>query len=389
MDIEKKHIKENLTKELKKLISFDTSFPPGDTTDISNYIYQILNDCGYTVALYENEKGLVNIVAEMGKGPPSLVLNTHLDTVGPGKLENWNHNPFDPKVSTDNLSGLGAVNCKGSGAVQLWVAKQIAKKGGPLHGNVTFSFVADEENLGPNGTAFLRKLKAICPDILILGAPTNNSLIIEERGVLWVEIVTSGKSAHAGEPQFGDNAINRMVRICNHLEKEMSKRLGKREIRGMRSTINFGKIEGGINTNVVPNLCRTEIDRRLLPTEDYNNSFDEMLEIIENCTESKKYCTVRKLRGTNGFSGKKDSVIVKNISKSYREIVGRPIKFSNAIGVSDGRYFSDDDIEIVSFGPGIDKEGHSANESIDISTMTESALVLEKAIGYILGYNKY
>jgi len=114
-----------------------------------------------------------------------------------------------------------------------------------------------------------------------------------------------------------------------------------------------------------------------------------MLEIIENCTESKIYCSVKKLRGTNGFSGKKDSVIVKNISKSYREIVGRPIKFSNAIGVSDGRYFSDDDIEIVSFGPGIDKEGHSANESIVISTMTESALVLENAIGYILGYNKY
>ena len=69
-----------------------------------------------------------------------------------------------------------------------------------------------------------------------------------------------------------------MVRICNHLEKEMSKRLRKREIRGMRSTINIGKIEGGINTNVVPNFCRTEIDRRLLPTEDYNNSFDEMME---------------------------------------------------------------------------------------------------------------
>tara|TARA_B110000438_G_scaffold137168_1_gene132525 strand:+ start:664 stop:831 length:168 start_codon:yes stop_codon:yes gene_type:complete len=48
--------------------------------------------------------------------------------------------------------------------------------------------------------------------------------------------------------------------------------------------------------------------------------------------------------------------------------------------------FSDDDIEIVSFGPGIDKEGHSANESIVLSTMTDSALVLENAIGSILGY---
>ena len=128
------------------------------------------------------------------------------------------HNPFEATFDGKMLYGLGAANCKGSGVVQLWVARKIAKKGGPVKGQVTFTFVTDEESLSSNGTAFLREKKAISPDILLLGAPTNNSIIIEERGVLWVEIITTGKSAHAGEPYFGENAINMMIRICDHLD---------------------------------------------------------------------------------------------------------------------------------------------------------------------------
>jgi len=385
---EKNLLKDDLSKELKKLISFDNSFPPGKTEEISNYIYEVLLASGYKVKLYENEKGLVNVVAEMGEGSPSVVFNTHIDTVGPGKIENWDHDPFDAKIDSKKLYGLGAVNCKGSGAVQIWLAKQIAKKGGPSNGKISFTFVTDEENLGPNGTSFLREIGAIKPDILILGAPTNNSLIIEERGVLWIEIITTGKSAHAGEPHLGENAIVRMIKICNHLEKEMKKNLNNRKIRGMRSTINIGKIEGGVNTNVVPNLCRLEIDRRLLPKEDNDDAFDEIKTIFESCDESRKNSSIKKIRGTNGFSGDKNYLIVQKISQSHKEILGNQIEFINSIGVSDGRYFSGDEIEIVCFGPGKDSEGHSANESIEIKSMVESALILEKSISKILGYKK-
>ena len=388
MFTEKKSLKDDLSNELKNLISFDTSFPPGKTVEISNYIYNNLSACGYKVMLHENEKGLVNVIAEMGKGSPSVVFNTHIDTVGPGKIENWDHDPFDAKIDSKKLSGLGAVNCKGSGAVQIWLAKQVAKNGGPSNGKITFTFVTDEENLGPNGTAFLREIGAIKPEILILGAPTNNSLIIEERGVLWIEIVTTGKSAHAGEPHLGENAIVRMIKICNHLEKEMKKKLHNRKIRGMRSTINIGKIEGGVNTNVVPNLCRVEIDRRLLPKEDNDEAFNEIKTIFESCEESRKNSSIKKIRGTNGFSGNKNFLIVKKISQSYKEILGNQIEFINSIGVSDGRYFSGEEIEIVCFGPGKDSEGHSANESIETKSMIECALILEKSISKILGYKK-
>ena len=168
----------------------------------------------------------------------------------------------------------------------------------------------------------------------------------------------------------------------------MTKKLQNRKIRGMRSTLNIGKFEGGVNTNVVPNLCRVEIDRRLLPKEDNDEAFDEIKNIFESCLEAKQYSSIRKIRGTNGFSGDKNYLIVQKISESYKEILDHKIKFINSIGVSDGRYFSGDEIEIVCFGTGLDKEGHSANESIEIESMVDSALILEKSISKILGYKK-
>ena len=46
--------------------------------------------------------------------------------------------------------------------------------------------MTDEENLGPDGTKYLRKIKAIKPHTLILGAPTNNNVIIEKEGCFLV-----------------------------------------------------------------------------------------------------------------------------------------------------------------------------------------------------------
>ena len=49
------------------------------------------------------------------------------------------------------------------------------------------------------------------------------------------------------------------------------------------------------------------------------------------------------------------------------------MKFLNATGVSDGRYYADDGIEIINFGPGSGAQGHAANESVPIAEMVEAA----------------
>ena len=164
------------------------------------------------------------------------------------------------------IYGLGANNCKGSAAVHLWLAGEIAHLGGPARGSLVFVLAGDEERLGPEGTAFLREEGIIEPDALVLGAPTENQIIIEERGVLWLEIETTGRAAHGGDPAAGDNAILRMMRLVERLRTELGPALATRRRGEKVSTMNVGTIHGGENPNVVPTAARPASTAACCPT---------------------------------------------------------------------------------------------------------------------------
>ena len=137
-----------------------------------------------------------NVVARMGRGTPSIVFNAHADTVAVADRNAWKTAPLTATVIEDRVYGLGAGNCKGSMAVQIWLAEEIARRDGPRTGEVVFTFVGDEENLGPDGLAYLRETSVVKPDVLICGAQTQLQAITEERGVLWVELTATGQFRH-------------------------------------------------------------------------------------------------------------------------------------------------------------------------------------------------
>ncbi len=372
---------------LKELISIPTAYPSGNTLQMAAYLSKTFSAMGYATETHAAVPGLDNVVARIGSGSPSLVFNVHVDTVDAGDLSLWSRPPLEATVEGSHVFGLGSANCKGSGAVQLWLAKEIAQRGGPAKGEVVFTFVTDEESLGPNGMCFLRDQGIVKPDLLLLGAPTDNSLITTERGVLWVEVTTIGHPAHAGQPEDGDNAILRMLRIINRLDGEMSSRLSQRIDGDMRSTINIGKLQGGKNTNVVPSKCIAQIDRRILPSETVDQAFTEVVSIINSAGEPDETVFVEQLRGTNGFRGDISGPLVTSLSDAISAVTGSPATFSTAIGVSDGRYFADDGIEIVNFGPGIGSDGHASNESVSIDSLSTSALILDQAFDNLIGYS--
>ena len=377
----------NILRYLQGLIAIPSAYPPGDTSRIARYIAEELSAMGYDTGTHSCLPGLDNVVASIGSGSPELVFNVHIDTVDPGDLALWSRPPFEATIARDSVYGLGAANCKGSGAVQLWLAGEIARRGGPARGKVTFTFVADEESLGPNGMSYLREKGIVSPDMLLLGAPTDNTLIVAERGVLWVAIRTTGKPAHAGQPEDGDNAILRMIRVLSHFEREMTARIAGRGDNGMQSTMNIGTLHGGRNTNVVPSDCIVEIDRRLLPYETVDQAYAEIVSIVESVEEPADTVFVERLRGTNGFDAGKGGQLVSCLSQSIYAVTASAPTYSTAIGVSDGRYFAGDDIEIVNFGPGVGSEGHAVDESVSIKSLHESAEILDDSFSKLIGYS--
>lgn len=380
-------MKKELVSILSDLIALPSPYPPGTSVEICAYAAKRLKKAGYKVEIATHKKGVDNVVARMkGKAKgPVIAFNANVDTVGVGERANWKTDPFKAVVKGGLVYGLGAGNCKGSMAVQLWLAEEIARRGGPKKGELIFTFVADEENLGPEGMEYLRKSGKVRPDALILGAQTENNLIVAERGVMWAKVTTRGRAAHAGNPGAGDNAILRMMRLMTALQSYYDKALKPRVSGAMKSTVNIGMFHGGHNTNVVPSACTVEIDRRLLPNEKVKDAFAELKRVIDGAGEPKGDYKVEFLTGTNGFFAPENGKTVAAFESAVKQKTGRKVKFLNATGVSDGRYYADDRIEIINFGPGSGVQGHAANESVPIAEMVEAAEIQLDVVNRLLG----
>jgi acetylornithine deacetylase/succinyl-diaminopimelate desuccinylase family protein len=382
-----KKMQSELVAILSDLIALPSPYPPGTSVEICAYTAKRLRKAGYKVEIATHKKGVDNVVARMrGKGKgPVIAFNAHVDTVGVGERANWKSDPYKALVKGGLVYGLGAGNCKGSMAVQIWIAEEIARRGGPASGELVFTFVADEENLGPEGMEYLRKSGKVRPDALILGAQTENNLIVAERGVMWARLTTKGRAAHAGNPAAGDNAILRMMRLVGALSSYYEKALKSRVTGAMKSTVNIGMFHGGHNTNVVPSACTVEIDRRLLPNEKVKDAFKELKKVVDGVGEPKSMYAVEFLTGTNGFFAPENGAAVGAFEAAVKAHSGRKVKFLNATGVSDGRYYADDGIEIINFGPGSGVQGHAANESVPIAEMVDAAHIQLDVVKRLLG----
>ena len=370
----KKNIQKELLNLLKELVKIDTCYPPGSSKDFGNFVNSYLKDSGLEVKSFGVNEEKINIVASNYKGlKKSIVFNSHIDTVRP-ILSEWKSDPYGLKIEKDYSYGLGAVNCKGSAAVHLYLAKNFKRLFPEIRENVVFTFVTDEENLGPDGTEYLRKSKIIQPHTLILGAPTNNNFVVEERGVFWVEVNVLGKTSHAGEPHKGRNSIEKSAKIIGELSSKFKKELKQYDVGTHKSTINIGIVSGGENVNVVPSKTNIIIDRRITHKEDVKKAFTELKNFIFKID---KFAKIKFLTGTNPFKSNKSNIYLKELSNSKEVITGKKPKFLSSVGVSDGRYFADDNVNIINIGPGTGSEGHKSNEKLINKDLLDYFFILE------------
>ena len=360
-------MREELCSLLAELVAIPSTYPPGDTSRIAEHCAALLAKEGYAVELANG-----NALARLGRGAPSVVFNAHADTVDVGERSAWRTDPFKATLIDGRIHGLGACNCKSSMAVHLWLAREIARAGGPKRGELVFTFVGDEENLGPNGLARLRREKAVRPDVLVVAAQTRNRLVLEERGVMWVRITTRGKAAHAGAPHTGESAILKMWDVIDALDRLPTRTSASEH----RSTLSIGRIRGGENINVVPDQCVIELDRRILPEDDFEACFEELNRVARGAGAAE----VELLTGTPGFSAPQDGAGARAFGDAIRTVTGKPPERLNVVGASDARYFARDGIEILVTGPGDGADSHMPNEFVRLEEVVEAAAIQRQAL---------
>jgi acetylornithine deacetylase len=180
---------------------------------------------------------------------PHVTLSTHLDTVPPF---------LDPRLEGGKLYGRGSCDAKGIAAAMICAAERLRDRGVP----VALLFVVGEETTHDGARAANRL--ATSSRVLINGEPTENRLATGTKGALRLTVTVSGRAAHSAYPHLGDSAITRLVALLAELDSlvlPVDPSLGA-------TTINIGRISGGVADNVTAPSAEARLMARIVTGED-------------------------------------------------------------------------------------------------------------------------
>ena len=153
--------------------------------------------------MISEREDMPNVVVEVsGAEPgPHLILNGHLDTMGPGDASRWTVPQFELTPLDGRLYGLGMGNMKGAVAAMCAAMEILSEHPRDLAGTVTLLLVSDEVRFGDHGARFvLERDPRMRGDAVISGEGSGwMTLAVAEKGVAWLDLRASG----AGWPCLG------------------------------------------------------------------------------------------------------------------------------------------------------------------------------------------
>lgn len=269
---------------------------------------------------------------------PTLLLNSHIDTVKP--VSGWTKEPFTAEESEDKIYGLGS-NDAGASVVSLYQTFHIlSKKQQPY--NLIFLVSCEEEISGKNGIeSALQDLPRI--DFAIVGEPTEMQPAVAEKGLLVLDCTATGKAGHAARKE-GINAITLAMQDIawfNTFEfPDYSGLLGP-----VKMSVTM--IHAGTQHNVIPDHCEFTVDIRT--NEFYSN--EQVFEYVRHQIQSDVKARSFRL---NSSRTDLDHPFVKRALLMGKEIFGSPTLSDQALMP----------FPSVKIGPGKSSRSHSADEYI-------------------------
>lgn len=279
-------------------------------------------------------------------GKPTLLLNSHHDTVKPNPQ--YTKDPFSPDVEEGKLFGLGSNDAGGCLVSLAATFLYFYEYNGPY--NVIFAATAEEEISGTGGIELIiNDLPPIAA--AIVGEPTQMQMAVAERGLMVIDCVSHGKAGHAARNE-GENALYKALKDIEWFRSYQFDRVS--DLLGP-SRMNVTVIETENKAhNVVPAVCRFVVDTRI--NECY--TFEEVLEIIRAHVDSEVLPRSTRLRST---SIALDHPLVKAGIKLERSYYGSPTTSDKALMP----------FPSLKMGPGDSARSHTADEYIYVKEIEE------------------
>jgi putative selenium metabolism hydrolase len=219
--------------------------------------------------------GLGTVVARIGSGPLTILMDGHVDCVGVGDVAAWEFDPFEGKVEDWAVWGRGAVDELPAIAAMAYGARILKDRGWPEAVTLYLTASVMEEDCDGACLLHLVEKEGIRPDLVVLGEPTDLGVYRGQRGRLEATITTKGKSAHGAHAAHGINALYKMAPILADVER-LNQRLAHDDFLGSGSVIASHIACTTPSLNAVPDSATITIDRRLTVGETQDSALAEL-----------------------------------------------------------------------------------------------------------------
>ncbi len=265
-----------------------------------------------------------------------ILLLGHNDTVFPkGKFENYSED-------SEWIYGPGVCDMKGGNIVALQALRNIYAKNNKIE-NIDFLLVSDEET-GSDDSKLLSSSLAKDYDVCFVfeAAGENLEVVTGRKGVGTFTIDIEGKASHAGVRYTeGINANLEAAHKLTELTKLTNLEIG--------TTVNVGKIEGGIGANTISPSAKLLLELRYTQ----NSERDRLLKALEEITNNSY---VKETKATLSGLIQRD---VMEANKAQSELIKKIEALSNTKilteqrgGVSDANIIASKGVTTIDgFGP--------------------------------------
>ncbi len=386
---------EDAVRFLAELVRVPSDNPPGDCAAHATRAAGLLETLGFEVerhavpaedVLATGMRSCVNLLVRRRFGAgPTIACNAHGDVVPPGT--GWTTDPYGAEIRDGRMFGRGVAVSKSDFATYAFALLALdaaAAAGASLAGTVELHFTYDEEAGGAIGPAWLLAKGVSRPDYA-LSAGFAYAVTTAHNGCLHLEIDVRGRSGHAAEPDKGVDALEAANAILTDL---YALRAAYPAIRsgtaGITSpTLVVGLIEGGVNTNVVPDRVVFRLDRRIIPEEDPQSVESTLTRAI--LASAAKWPGIhvdvrRVLLALPFVPIPGQERLVAAIVRNALRVLGEPIEARGVPLYTDARHYSAAGVPTVLYGAGprtlAEANGHRADENLKLDDLHKATEVV-------------
>jgi glutamate carboxypeptidase len=293
-----------------------------------------------------------------------LVLG-HLDTVyGLGALKRM---PF--KLARGRAWGPGTFDMKGGLVIALYAVDALRRAQIAPQKRVLFLWTSDEE-IGSGTSRTILEREARRSDAALVLEPAaglDGRLKTSRKGVGEVELVATGRAAHAGiNPQEGVNAVHELALQIVRVMKFHDPKRGV--------TVNVDVVEGGTRSNVIAERARALVDWRVTRSADQPR-LEKRLRALRPILPG-AHLTIR--GGMNRPPMERTRGVVELFERAQilaRE-TGWRLEESSTGGGSDGNFTAALGVPTLDGLGAVGEGAHSPGESVLIRALPERAALL-------------